>query len=58
MSPTVYKDKSVIKRTTNEHPICFGPTFIHQNSSTKAYSCFLHDVADNLSDQEICNLTV
>ena len=58
VTPTVYKDTSVIKRRTNDHPICFGPTFIHQTSTTKAYSSFLHDIADNLSDTEITNLTI
>lgn len=32
-----------------EHPICFGPTFIHTSSTT---------IADNLTDSEIENLTI
>jgi hypothetical protein len=58
VTPTIYKDLSVIKRSTGDHPICFGPTFIHQSSTTKAYSSFLHDIADNLTDTEIQNLIV
>ena len=58
VTPTVYKDTSVVKRRTNDNPICFGPTFVHQSSTTKAYSSFLHDIADNLTDNEISNLTV
>ena len=59
VTPTVYKDKSVKRREgSQDHPICFGPTFIHQSSTTKAYQSFLHDIADNLTDNEIANLTV
>lgn len=45
VTPTLYKDLSVLRRTTVDHPICSGPTFKHTNSSTKAYSIFMHDVA-------------
>jgi len=31
---------------------------LHQTSTTKAYSSFLQDIADNLSDTEISNLTI
>ena len=59
VTPTVYKDKSVKRREgSKDHPICFGPTFIHQSSTTKAYLSFLHDIADNVTDNEIANLTV
>ena len=58
VTPTVFKDKSVIKRSTKDHPICFGPTFIHQSSTTLSYQSFLHDIADHLTDNEISNLTV
>ena len=42
----------------NDHPICFGPTYIHTCSSAKVYSAFFHDIADNLSDIEISNLII
>ena len=59
VTPTVYKDLSVLRRTTNDHPICFGPTFIHTSSTTRAYSSFFfHDIADNLSYAEICQLAI
>ena len=59
ITPTVYKDKSVKRREGSKvHPICFGPTFIHRNSTTKAYQFFLHDIADNLTDNEMASLTV
>ena len=59
VTPTVYKDKSVKRRDgAKDHPICFGQTFIHQNSSTKAYQSFLHDIADDLTDNDLSNLTV
>ena len=59
VTPTVYKDMSVKRRIdSKDHPICFGPTFIHQTSTTKAYQSFLHDIADNLTDNEMANLTV
>ena len=58
VTPTVYKDLSVLRRTTLDHPICFGPTFVHTNSSTKAYYTFMHDVADNLTDNELSQLTI
>lgn len=41
VTTTVYKDLSVVRRSTMDHPICFGPTFIHTSSTTKAYSAFL-----------------
>ena len=53
VTPTVYKDLSVIRPKTKDHPLCFGPTFIHTSSTTKAYSSFMHDIADNLSDHEL-----
>ena len=61
VTPTVYKDLSVLRRSILNHPICFGPTFVHTSSTTKAYSFFMHDIADiadNLSDIELSNLTV
>ncbi|WAQ94064.1 hypothetical protein MAR_006535 [Mya arenaria] len=58
VTPTVYKDLSVVKRTTQEHPICFGPTYIHTSSTAKTYSSFLHDIAENLAEHEIENLTI
>ena len=58
VTPTVYKDKSVIKRSSKDHPICFGPTFVHQSTTTMSYKSFLHDVADHLTDDEISNLTI
>ena len=35
VTPTVYKD-TLVKRGegSKDHPICFGPTFIHQSSTT------------------------
>ena len=55
---TVYKDKSVKRQEgSKDHQICFGLTFIHQGSTTKANQSFLHDIADNLTDNEISNLT-
>lgn len=63
VTPTVYKDLSVIRRTPTEgnesgHPICIGPTYIHTSSTTKTYSSFFHDIADNLSPSELNQLTV
>ena len=49
---------SVLKRLTNDHPICFGPTFIHTSSTTKKYSSFFHEIADSLTDAEIPNLVI
>lgn len=34
VTPTVYKDLSVMRRSTMDRPICFGPTFIHTSSTT------------------------
>ena len=59
VSPTVYKDTSVKRREgSKDHPICFGPTFIPQSSTTKAYQSFLHDIAGNLTDNDTTNLKV
>ena len=58
VTPTIYKDLSVLRRSTMDNPLCFGPTFIHTSSTTKAYSSFFHEIADNLTDEEISNLTV
>jgi len=33
VTPTVFKDLSVTRKDSGEHPITFGPTFIHTNSS-------------------------
>ena len=56
VTPMVYKNLPVVRRTTQEHPICFGPTFIHSNSSTKTYSYFLHHISDHLTDKELSHL--
>ena len=53
MKPTVYKDLSVVRRVSDSHPLCIGPTFIHTSSTTQAYSSFMHDKADNLTDHEL-----
>jgi hypothetical protein len=52
----VYKDLSVLKRSTRQHPISFGPMFpypldlcLHTNSSTNR-------IADNMTDEEIKNM--
>ena len=56
--PAVYKDTSLVRRTSLGHSICFGPTFIHTSSTTKTYSAFLHQIADNLKDSEIKTLVI
>ncbi|XP_053374086.1 uncharacterized protein LOC128546783 [Mercenaria mercenaria] len=58
VTPTVFKDLSVIRQETQQHPITFGPTFIHTNSNAKTYSSFFHDIADNLTQEEINNLVI
>ncbi|XP_060555812.1 uncharacterized protein LOC132716534 [Ruditapes philippinarum] len=58
VTPTVFKDRSVLRRTNMEHPICFGPTFIHTNSSADTYKIFMHHIADRLTDNEIDNLVI
>lgn len=58
VTPIVYKDLSEMKRLTGDHPICFEQTFVRTKSTTKAYSAFLHDIADELSDTQISNLTI
>lgn len=58
VTPTVYKDISVIRQTTRQHPITVDPTFIHTNSSAKTYSSFLHDIADNITKEEINALVI
>jgi hypothetical protein len=57
VTPTVFKDFSV-KRRQREHPITFGPTFIHTNSSARTYCSFFYDIADNLSEEEIRNIVI
>ena len=59
VTPTVYRDLSVVRRERNDgNPICIGPTFIHTSSTTKAYSSFMHDIADNFTDTELENLFI
>ena len=58
VTPIVYKDLSVLRRATGENPTCFGPTFIHQSSTTASYSTFLNSIANNLNDHEISNLVI
>ena len=41
---------------TDDHPLCFGPTLIHTSLTTKAYSAFMRDVADNLTDLDLSYL--
>ena len=54
----MFKDLSVVRQSTRQHPITFGPTFLHTNSSAKTYSSFFHDIADNLTQDELCNLVI
>ena len=58
VTPLVFKDLSVLRRSTGDHPIVIGPTFIHTTSSTKVFSSFLHDNADNLTQSQIEKLVI
>ena len=58
VTPTVYKNTSIIRRTSQEHPIWFGPTLIHNSSTTKTYSYFLHHISDHLTDTELSHLVI
>ena len=53
-----HKNLSVVNRYTQDHPITFGPTFIHSSSSVKTYATFLHHTADNFTEQELSKLTI
>ena len=57
-TPTVFKDLSVKRKNSGEHPITFGPTFINTNSSARTYCSFFPDIADNLSEEEIRNIVI
>ena len=57
-TPTVFKDISVKRKDRGEHPITFGPTFIHTNSSAVTYCSFFYDIANNISEQEIRNIVI
>ena len=58
VTPSVYKNLSVVRRETNENPICFGPIYIHGNSTMKSYSKFMQSISVNLTDSELSNLTI
>ena len=58
VTPFTYKNLSVVNRYTQDHPITFGPTFIHSSSSAKTYATFLHHIADNFTEQELSKLTI
>ena len=58
VTPTVYKDLSNLRRSTREHPIYFGQTFIQTSSTTRTCSTFFYDIADRLTDTEISELTI
>ena len=45
------KDLSVKRKDRGEHLITLGLTFIHTNSSARTYCSFVHDIADNLSEE-------
>ena len=47
---------SLIQPKNDDHPLCFGPRFIHTSATTKVYSSFMHDIADNLSHYELGKL--
>ena len=57
VTPAVFKDLSVLRRSTKQHSITVGPTCIHTNSSGRTYSSFVHDIScrqpDGTGNQEI-----
>ncbi|KAK7108117.1 hypothetical protein V1264_015910 [Littorina saxatilis] len=46
---TVYKNLAVKNRTTKEHPIFFGPLFLHGDSDTDTYFLFFQRLAGELA---------
>ena len=47
---------SLVRPKTDDHPLSFVPVFIHTSTTTKVYSSFMHDIADNLSHYELGKL--
>ena len=57
MTVTCFKNLSMLRRDTYDHPIFLGPMYIHESSKTSDYSVFFDHIRSSL-DNPRCSPTV
>ena len=55
---TCYKQTSVIRHDTNEHPIFLGPIFIHDNSDFESFGNFFFHLKMKLISKDLSPLII
>ena len=51
VTTTVFKNISVIKRDSSDHPVFLGPVFLHRNSDSETFFLFFHHLAGVLCQE-------
>ena len=53
-----YKQVSVIDPKTGDHPIFFGPMYLHDNSDFESYANFFHHISNHLADSDTSKMVI
>jgi hypothetical protein len=56
VTATSFKHMHLLRRNTTDHPITFGPVFVHGSSTTKGYFSFFSRISSDLLDCNTENL--
>jgi len=58
VTATAYKQQSVVKKASHEHPVVFGPILIHGSSTFPIYREFFSNIASMLTPEQQSKLIV
>ena len=58
VTTTVFKNQAVVRETTGEHPLFFGPAFIHGHSTKVVFSSFFGHIAHSLQVVDTSSLII
>ena len=58
VTATVFKQLSVVRESTDEHPLFIGPAFIHGHSTEKVFNSFFSQLAAELKNVDTSRLVI
>ena len=58
VTATVFKNKSVVRDATGDHPLFIGPSFIHGHSTKVVFSSFFTQLAHELKGSDTSGMTI
>jgi hypothetical protein len=58
LTTTVFKNLSVRRTDTNQHPIFLGPSFLHGKSDFETFNAFFSHIGSKFTDEEIHKLII